>query len=63
MVKRQGRNGEREMIHGRARGKTRVGGWEGGSGSICYKRHTQGINLKGCLNFIGKGNLKFSLSK
>jgi hypothetical protein len=24
---------------------------------------TQGINLKGCLYFIGKGNLKFSLSK
>jgi hypothetical protein len=23
----------------------------------------QGINLKGCLYFIGKGNLKFSLSK
>ena len=23
----------------------------------------QGINLKGCLYFVGKGNLKFSLSK
>jgi hypothetical protein len=24
---------------------------------------TQGINLKGCMYFIRKGNLKFSLSK
>ena len=28
-----------------------------------YKCRRQGINLKGCLYFIGKGNLKFSLSK
>jgi hypothetical protein len=32
-------------------------------GSHASKDTEQGINLKGCFYFIGKGNLKISLSK
>ena len=46
MKKKQKKDGGREPIYGRARGITRVGGWEGVNDGICTSDIWEGVNNK-----------------